>query len=356
VYQKWARGNRKRTTVPVASGHSRSKRERKHKVLPDDEVNIDYVDQDYFDRVLDACGAQSADTEIAKNKRRRVVADDGEQEQYPSNYVPWTTAEYDQLFQMVKADGSGAWAAKAAALGTSRTPRAVCQMYYTLRDRGRGQKEERSPRSGTTTTARGRSAASRSPASPPDVAHSNSTAPTTTSFSGIEYVQADASWKLIPCAALKRKKLKQARGGPQSAQSSRFGSEAAAARAYDSIVGQRVNYSLGDVVATVSFDMVGQGAQVTWNAEETYCGEILAVDLRTNKARVKYDDGQTVTVRLLVPNTTASLVGNALGDAEAASIDVDVIRQYLSFWYTAARRSKPPAAAAAAAAAATGTE
>jgi hypothetical protein len=170
---------------------------------------------------------------------------------------------------------------------------------------------------------------------------------------------------LIPCVVMKSKRLKLAKGGLQSAQCLRFDSEAAAARAYDSIVGQRVNYSLGDVVATVSFEMVGQGVQVTWNAEETYCGEVLAVDLRTNKARIKYDDGQTawelvtnedvldtddedaVNVRLLVPNTTASLVGNALDDAEAALIDVDVIRQYLSYWYSAARHSKPPAAAAA---------
>eukprot|EP01043_Picozoa_sp_COSAG02_P013261 COSAG02_NODE_527_length_20704_cov_120.745462_13_plen_512_part_00 len=364
VYQKWARGNRKRSTAPVASAPSRSKRQRRHKVLPDDEVDIDHVDQDYFERWMDASGgAQCPDNE---KKSRHVGAETGEEQeqeeaqQQPSSYVLWTAAETKQLFQMVQADGSGAWAAKAAALGTHRTPRAVCQMYYTLRDRM--EKQERLPQSRAAAGARGRSGMSKAPASRPHVVYNNAGSPPTSSFSGIEYVQADACWKLIPCVVLKSKRLKLAQGGLQSAQSLRFDSEAAAARAYDSIVGQRVNYSLGDVVATVSFEMVGQGVQVTWNAAETYCGEILAVDLRTNKARIKYDDGQTawelvtnedildidvedaVNVRLLVPNTTASLVGIALDDAEAASIDVDVIRQYLSFWYTAARHPQPAVA------------
>ena len=311
VYQKWNALHRDQTKPDEVdtTRPPRSQRERKHKVLPDDEINIDYVDQDYFDEVLDthprkANDTQTADTAVAKKKKRRV-GEEILQERLPRH------------------KGN----AKAAA-------------------------------------SRGLRAPIRAPASRPGAAQSRSMAATTTSFSGIEYVQSDASWKLIACAvpAAVAKEPKKAIGGLQSAQLMRFDSEAAAARAYDTIVGQRVNYSLGDVVATVSFEMVGQGVHVTWNAEEEYCGEILAVDLRTNKARIKYDDGQTawesitredcmeqenedaVNMRLLVPNTAVSLVGNVLDDAEAASIDVDVIRQYLSFWYAAARFPKPTAA------------
>ena len=116
------------------------------------------------------------------------------------SHTAWTTAEMDHLVEMVNTDGTGAWAAKAAALGTSRTPRAVRKMYYTLRSRWQaGESGPLGRPAKTTAPSRRARTANKMPVSL-DVSHRESFAPTTTRFSGIEYVQADGSWSLLDCA------------------------------------------------------------------------------------------------------------------------------------------------------------
>ena len=442
VRQKWVLLNRSEdvfervdTTVPPTA--TRSKRERKHRVLPDDEINIDLIDHGYFEAALQASrDSHTADmrgtTRPRKQQRTATAAaaaaaaeppialQEAREEGLSMKGAPWTDDEISRLVQMVGADGTGKWAAKATALGTGRTRRAVCQMYYSVNGLGQTRtaqlsrdanadavvpvaapavstKADDTPalaekhdvgRTASAPTASGSTSAASSPRQQAAAIKSSQSdsslnpsgdASTATSFSGIEYARATSSWRLIS-GALPPSKDHSSSSQAAQMRNIRFETEAVAARAYDTIVGQHVNYTLGDVVRSVSFDMVGQGVQAQWNAEETYSGEIVAVDLRTNKARVKYDDGQiawesihvvdedssgtdgsskrgeddAVVMRLLLANTavTASVGGDldkvSLEAAAVSVDDADVIRQYLSFWFTNAKVSTPPSPNAAA--------
>lgn len=263
----------------------------------------------------------------------------------------WSPAETALLFSLVEQHGEGGWDAKAARLGTQRSTKAVKEKYYTTR-KSQQAAAEQSPSASklmaipqvvrpTATTTRPAGAAVAA-------ARSHTPPPVRSDFGGIEWVASTAAWRLK---------------GPfaEEVMVLRFKDERAAARGYDVAVGQWVNFTLGYEEATVTYEMIGQGAQARWNAEEAYCGEVAAVDLRTNKAMIRYDDGQegwekvvasedgveqgddTILLRMLAPNSAAdvTLRQENLEEVKAALVEVDkpLIVQYLAFWAQEGQRS-----------------
>ena len=61
-------------------------------------------------------------------------SDDGASSNDPVRIDAWSQDEEHQLIDMVRNYGGGNWEAKAAALGSGRTGKAVCARYYKMRD------------------------------------------------------------------------------------------------------------------------------------------------------------------------------------------------------------------------------